>query len=63
MTKADLPRLMSRVEVAEYLGIAEKTLRNWNSAGQGPRPIKYNGRAVAYLPEDVKEWLYQQRAE
>lgn len=45
MSKADLPRLMTRKEVADYLGIAEGTLKNWNSAGTGPVPVKYGGAA------------------
>jgi len=63
MTKHDLPRLMTRDEVAKLLGISPRTLSNWNSADRGPRPVKYGAQSVMYLPEDVKEWLYQQRAE
>lgn len=61
MTKSDLPRLMTRAEVAEYLGVAINTIRNWNSAGVGPRPIKYGAKSVMYLPEDVYDWLYELR--
>ncbi|MGO1522840.1 MAG: helix-turn-helix transcriptional regulator [Nesterenkonia sp.] len=61
MTKEDLPRLMTRQEVADHLGVAEGTLRNWNSAGRGPTPIKYGTTAVRYFPEDVDDWLRKQR--
>lgn len=61
MSKDDLPRLMTRLEVAEYLGIAEHTLRNWNSGGKGPVPVKYGRKSVMYLPEDVYEWVLEQR--
>ena len=61
LTKDDLPRLMTRREVAEHLGVAEGTLRNWNSAGRGPAPVKYGTSTVRYLPEDVEEWVRSQR--
>jgi predicted DNA-binding transcriptional regulator AlpA len=63
VTKFDLPRLMTRNEVAEYLGIAPKTLSNWNSAGTGPVPVRYGGRSVMYLPEDVLAWVRSKRSE
>ncbi|WP_336621721.1 helix-turn-helix domain-containing protein [Yaniella sp.] len=62
ITKHDLPRLMTRDEVAEYLDVAPKTLSNWNSAGTGPTPVRYGGRSVKYLPEDVYEWVRSKRA-
>lgn len=61
ISKDDLPRLMTNDEVAEYLQISPKTLRNWKSAGKGPPAIRYSGRATRYLPEDVYEWVKRQR--
>lgn len=63
MTKADLPRLMTRPEVADYLNISTGTLANWNSAGTGPTPVKWNSQSVMYLPEDVLDWVHSRRAE
>lgn len=62
MTKHDLPRLMTRDEVAEYLNVSPKTLANWNSAGEGPTPVKWGNKSVMYLPEDVYEWVRSKRA-
>jgi len=61
MTKADLPRLMTRPEVADYLNISTGTLANWNSAGAGPTPVKWNSQSVMYLPEDVLDWVHSRR--
>jgi len=61
MSKEDLPRLMTRKEVAEYLGVAEGTLKNWSSAGTGPVTVKYGRNSVMYLAEDVHDWVIQQR--
>jgi predicted DNA-binding transcriptional regulator AlpA len=63
ITKADLPRLMTRAEVADYLNISVGTLANWNSAGTGPTPVKWNSQSVMYLPEDVLDWVHSKRAE
>ncbi|WP_460681953.1 helix-turn-helix transcriptional regulator [Nesterenkonia populi] len=57
LTKDDLPRLMPRREVAEHLGVAEGTLRNWNSAGRVPAPVKYGTSTVRYVPDDAEEWV------
>lgn len=62
MTKNDLPRLMTRDEVADYLNISPKTLANWNSANEGPTPVKWGNKSVMYLPEDVNEWVRSKRA-
>ena len=42
-------------QVAEYLGLARQTLRNWRTQGGGPPFIKA-GRSVRYRPDDVRQW-------
>ncbi|MDN5730672.1 MAG: helix-turn-helix transcriptional regulator [Yaniella sp.] len=59
--RKDLPRLMTRQEVAEYLNISPKTLSNWRSKGGGPTPVHSGSRARMYLPEDVLEWVRSKR--
>lgn len=34
---------------AEYLGLAERTIRNWKYRGLGPRSTKIGGRVFFYL--------------
>jgi predicted DNA-binding transcriptional regulator AlpA len=50
-------RLLRTSEVAEALGLAEKTLRNWISTGKGPKPIRMPNGSVRYHGATVLEWL------
>ena len=43
-TTLPLPDLVSDVEVAALLGVSQKTLANWRSAGLGPSYFKIGGR-------------------
>ena len=53
-----LPPLISRDHVEKLLGgvISSKTLANLDSLGEGPKRMRI-GRKVAYLTEDLLEWL------
>lgn len=48
--------LGSPAQVAEVLGIPEKTLAEWRSQGIGPEYLKI-GRYVRYQWSDVNAWL------
>lgn len=48
--------LGSSIEVAEVLGVPEKTLREWRSRGVGPDYL-HIGRYVRYRWSAVNEWL------
>jgi predicted DNA-binding transcriptional regulator AlpA len=48
--------LAASAEVAEVLGIPEKTLREWRSRGIGPDYLKV-GRYVRYRWSAVNAWL------
>lgn len=48
--------LGSAAQVAEVLGIPEKTLAEWRSRGIGPGYLKV-GRYVRYRWSAVNEWL------
>jgi excisionase family DNA binding protein len=41
---------------AEYLSVSPGTLRNWRSAGSGPR-YRMVGRIVRYHRDDLNTWL------
>ena len=49
-------RLMTPSEVAEYLGVAERTLDQWRYRREGPDFLKPGG-AVRYRRVDVDRWL------
>ena len=53
-----LPPVISRDHVEKLLGgiISSKTLANFDSIGKGPKRMRV-GRKVAYLTEDLLEWL------
>lgn len=42
---------MTRRDAAQYLGLAEKTLAMWSSAGKGPPSMKVGGRVFYYQHE------------
>ena len=48
-------------EVAEMLGVAAGTLRQWRHHNKGPRSFSI-GRRVAFRRSDVEEWLERQYA-
>ena len=49
-------RLLTVAEVADWLGIAEGTLRYWRHVHRGPRSLTVGG-TVRYRPSDIEEWL------
>jgi predicted DNA-binding transcriptional regulator AlpA len=54
--------LAKPAEVAEVLGVEEKTLANWRSQGKGPKYRKPGGKFVRYDWADVNAWLAEQPA-
>jgi excisionase family DNA binding protein len=56
MDTVDLPGIMTRKQLAAYLGMTEPALSQMASRGQGPRLIRF-GRSVRYRREDVLAWL------
>lgn len=45
-------------EVAELLGVAEKTLRRWDSVNYGPRARRLGlKRRYVYVETEVRQWL------
>lgn len=49
-------RILSKAEVAELLGISERTLNRRHSEGIGPPCIKH-GRKVVYFEDSIIRWL------
>ena len=48
--------LMSAAEVAALLEVTPGTLRNWRSAGRGPRYVTGLG-VIKYRAEDIKAYI------
>jgi len=49
-------------EVAEYLGVAISTLRQWRYLGTGPAFSKINPRIIRYRQSAIDQWLDAARA-
>ena len=58
-----LPPIVPRHKVGSHLGdlFSEAYLSNLDSAGLGPRRVKF-GRKAAYMREDLVEWLLSRLA-
>lgn len=54
------PRLLTPVEVSEYLGCSIDTLRRWRAEATGPPAIKLSGRCVRYEAAALRAWLAEQ---
>jgi predicted DNA-binding transcriptional regulator AlpA len=55
--EAELPRLLTPQEVADMLGLTERTLERWRITGEGPRYSKLSRSTVRYLREDVATFV------
>jgi excisionase family DNA binding protein len=58
MTPRD-PSLLTSDELAEYLGVSERTVKRWREQGKGPRALQLagTGTSVRYRVTDVDTWL------
>jgi excisionase family DNA binding protein len=52
-------RLWSTAELAEYLGVAVKTIHQWRYMQKGPRGFRV-GRHLRFRPADVRAWEDEQ---
>jgi predicted DNA-binding transcriptional regulator AlpA len=57
-----MTRLLRPAEVAEVLGVSERTLANWRCASAGPSYVKAGGR-VGYRESAVEEYLAKHEVE
>jgi excisionase family DNA binding protein len=49
--------LMTAQDLAEYLGVAVKTIYNWRSRRTGPPGYKPGGSMLRFKREQVDGWL------
>lgn len=54
--------MMTENDMAFYLGLSKRTLRQWRLEGRGPRFFKV-GRHVRYDPADLEIYKQQTRRE
>lgn len=53
MKNEDLPKLITRVDLADYLGVSPRTLRNYELSGK-LKSLRI-GKKKYYAKEDVKQ--------
>lgn len=51
-------QLMNNEQAAIYLGISPRTLNNWRSRREGPKPT-YLGRLVRYHIRELEKYIVQ----
>ena len=61
LTRATLPQLVSRADVAKLLGVDISTLDRWARKGEGPQPLKLGGQTVRYDLADVAVYLSERK--
>jgi excisionase family DNA binding protein len=49
-------RLMTELELADYLAVHVDTVRRWRRAGTGP-PVRWAGNKPRYKLAEVEAWL------
>ena len=48
---------LTRTQAADYLGLAEKTLKNMATLGDGPRYHRPSHKHVLYATADLDAWV------
>jgi excisionase family DNA binding protein len=51
--------LLTDTETASYLGLADRTLRDWRKQGKGPAFVQM-GKKIRYRKTDINEYLDRQ---
>ena len=54
-----LPRLLRRRDVAELVGLSERTVERLDLEGDGPACVRLGRRSVRYHPEAVARWIQE----
>lgn len=49
-------RLMTTEDLAELLGVTDRTIKRWRTTGDGPPHMMF-GRTVRYHPARVQAWM------
>ncbi len=62
MTELAPERMKTRAEVADLLGVTEKTLREWERAGTGPEVVRFSKKIARYPADAVIRFAKAQGA-
>ena len=54
---ADLPELVSRVEIAEMLGVTRQRVHQLVGQSDFPEPVSVLGVGMIWRREDVEDWM------
>jgi excisionase family DNA binding protein len=55
--RVGLPKLLTRKEAAEVLGVKPETLAVWHCTGRYKLPVVKVGRSCRYRLADLEKWL------
>lgn len=55
-----VPKLLTQNQVAEALGVSQRTLEGWRYRGGGPEFIRAGSR-VRYSVEDLRAWIEERK--
>ena len=59
---SELPRLLTRAEVARALGVDVSSLSRWEKRGAGPRNIRLGDQIVRYDAADVAAFIESRKS-
>jgi prophage regulatory protein len=59
--EATAPRRVTRLirlpEVQHRVGLGRSTIYRWMSEGKFPKPVQLGGYAVAWMEDEIAEWI------
>ncbi|AXA95855.1 helix-turn-helix domain-containing protein [Microbacterium sp. PM5] len=58
--QSKLPRLLSTVELSDYLDVAARTLEAWRARAGGPPFVQF-GRQVWYPDDALIDWMNERK--
>jgi excisionase family DNA binding protein len=53
--------LFTTEELAEFLGLSPRTLKDWRNQGKGPKSVRIGHKTIRYRKEDVDSWIKRQK--
>lgn len=56
-------KLLTPGDVAEMLGVTERTLQDWRLKKQGPKAVFLSARTIRYRLDEVKRWIDERAQE
>lgn len=57
MTEVPAQRMRTRSEIANLLGVSEKTLREWERTGTGPQVVRFSPKVARYPADAVSRFI------